>query len=71
MALGPAGVPASGGGDWSIGLNGSYLDAWRFSLAYTHYFGREGNFLDANNHFTYLQAMKDRSFVAFSARRTF
>lgn len=71
MALGPGGLPASGGGDWSIGLNGSYLDVWRFSLAYTGYFGPEGNFIDANNHFTYQQAMKDRSFVAFSVRRTF
>lgn len=71
MALGPAGQPASGGGDWSIGVNGSYLDAWRFSLTYTHYFGPEGNFLDANNHFTYRQAMKDRNFVALSVRRTF
>jgi hypothetical protein len=71
MALGPAGMPASGGGDWSIGVNGSYLDVWRFSVAYTHYFGPEGNFLDANNSFSYRQAMKDRNFVALSVRRTF
>lgn len=71
MALGPAGMPASGGGDWSIGVNGSYLDVWRFSVAYTHYFGPEGNFLDANNNFSYRQAMKDRNFVALSVRRTF
>jgi hypothetical protein len=71
MALGPGGLPASGGGDWSVGLNGSYLDVWRFSLAYTHHFGPQGHFVDANNQFTYQQAMKDRSFVAFSARRTF
>jgi hypothetical protein len=38
---------------------------------YTHYFGPERNCVDADNHFTYEQAMKDRSFVAFSARRTF
>lgn len=71
MALGPSGMPASGGGDLTIGLNGSYLDAWRFSLTYTRYFGPEGNFLDENNHFTYRQAMKDRNFVALSVRRTF
>lgn len=71
MALGPGGQPASGGGDLTIGLNGAYLDVWRFSLSYTHYFGPEGHFLDANNHFSYRQAMKDRNFVAFSVRRTF
>jgi hypothetical protein len=71
MALGPGGLPASGGGDWTVGLNGSYLDVWRFSVAYTHYFGPKGNFLDANNHYTYAQAMKDRNFVALSVRRTF
>lgn len=71
MALGPGGMPATGGGDFSIGLNGSYLDVWRFSLALTHYFGPEGNFLDADNHYTYKQAMKDRNFISLSVRRTF
>lgn len=71
MALGPGGMPATGGGDFTFGLNGSYLDVWRFSLAYTHYFGPEGNFLDANNHYTYKQAMKDRNFISLSVRRTF
>lgn len=71
MALGPGGMPATGGGDFTIGLNGSYLDVWRFSLAYTHYFGPEGHFLDANNHYTYQQAMKDRNFISLSVRRTF
>lgn len=71
MALGPGGLPPEGGGDFSIGLNGSYLDVWRFTLAYTHYFGPRGNFLDANNHYSYKQAMKDRNFVSLSVRRTF
>lgn len=71
MALGPGGLPATGGGDFNIGLNGSYLDVWRFSLAYTHYFGPEGNFLDADNHYSYKQAMKDRNFISLSVRRTF
>ncbi|MBT0960103.1 DUF1302 domain-containing protein [Denitromonas iodatirespirans] len=71
MALGPGSLPASGGGDFNIGVNGSYLDVWRFSVTYTHFFGPEGNFLDANNNFSYRQAMKDRNFVALSVRRTF
>lgn len=71
MALGPGAFPADGGGDISIGVNGTYLDAWRFGLSYTHYFGPEQTFLDATNNFTYKQSLKDRDFIAFSLRRTF
>lgn len=71
MALGPLAIPADGGGDVSIGVNGTYLDSWRFSLAYTHYFGPEKTFANALNNYTYGQTMKDRDFVAFSLRRTF
>ncbi len=71
MALGPGVLPADGGGDFSVGLNGTYLDRWRFSLSYTHYFGEEKPFLDAQNHYTYGQSLKDRDFIAASVRRTF
>ena len=71
MALGPGPVPPAGGGDWTLGINGSYLDAWRFSLAYTNYFGHEDTFLDSSFRPTYAQALKDRNFVALSVRRTF
>jgi Protein of unknown function (DUF1302) len=73
MALGPGqfnDLPA-GGGDWTLGIDGSYLDAWRFSLAYTRYFGPENTFLDAAFRPTYAQALKDRNFIALSLRRTF
>lgn len=72
MALGPAWTPANSG-DLTIGLNGTYLDAWRFSLAFTHYFGPEATVLTATAPavFTYGQYLKDRDFVAFSVRRTF
>jgi hypothetical protein len=70
-ALGPGTFPADNGGDMSIGLNGLYLNDWRFSLAYTHYFGAEKAFLDATNSFTYGQSLKDRDFIAMSLRRTF
>ena len=33
------GLPPENGGDLTVGLNGSYLDVWRISLAYTHFFG--------------------------------
>jgi hypothetical protein len=70
-ALGPGNFPPENGGDMSIGLNGAYLGDWRFSLAYTHYFGPEKLFLDSSNSFSYGQSLKDRDFIAMSLRRTF
>lgn len=70
-ALGAA-LPPANGGDLTIGLNGSYLDAWRVSLAYTHYFGPEGTLLTGlPPALSYGQYLKDRDFVALSLRRTF
>ena len=70
-ALGPA-LPPENGGDFSIGLSGSYLDVWRFSLAYTHYFGPEAPILKGvPPAFSYGQFLRDRDFVALSLRRTF
>lgn len=72
MALGPGTLPADGGGDLSLGLNGIYLDAWRIGLAYTHYFGAAGTFIEgSDNHYSYKQSLKDRDFVSLSVRRTF
>jgi Protein of unknown function (DUF1302) len=72
MALGPGAMPADGGGDFTIGLNGAYLDVWRFSVAYTHYFGKADTFLTGtDNRFSYKQTLKDRDFVSVSLRRTF
>lgn len=59
-----------GTGDLSIGLNGSYLDVWRFGLNYTHYLGEAGPFIE-NGHRTFKQATADRNFVSFVLRRTF
>ncbi|MDR2011674.1 MAG: DUF1302 domain-containing protein [Rhodanobacter sp.] len=63
----------SGGGDMSIGLNGSYRDAWRFTVAYTHYYGPAGTFNNGTiaNAFTWRQTMKDRDFVSMSIAYTF
>jgi hypothetical protein len=62
-------------GDVSIGVSGSYLDAWRFGLNYTHYFGPEGTFLeygpDGNPHGSYKQNLADRDFISFTLQRTF
>ena len=69
--LGPA-MPPEKGGDFSVGLNGSYLDVWRFSLIYTRFFGPEAPLLvGIPPAFSYRQNLKDRNFVSFSLRRTF
>lgn len=57
-------------GDMSIGLNGSYLDVWRFGLSYTHYFGKAGPFVYAGHH-VFNQSYADRDYVSFNVRRTF
>lgn len=57
-------------GDMSIGLNGSYLDVWRFGLNYTHYYGKAGPFVTLGHH-AYNQPYADRDFVSFNVRRTF
>lgn len=58
-------------GDISIGVNGTYENAWRLGLSYTHYFGPEGAYLDSNNNPSFKQALKDRDFIALTASRTF
>jgi len=62
---------ADGGGDVSVGLNGSFRDVWRFSLALTHYFGRAAAFNDASNAYSWQQSLRDRDFVAASVRYSF
>lgn len=69
MVLGP--IIPEGGGDLTIGLNGTYLNTWSLSLSYTHYYGGEQPAVDASGSLTYGQSLKDRDFLAFSVRRTF
>lgn len=57
-------------GDISVGLNGSYLDAWRFGLSYTHYFGSSAPFI-AFGHQMFKQYWGDRDYVSLNIRRTF
>jgi Protein of unknown function (DUF1302) len=61
-----------GGGDLTLGLNFSYLDAWRLGLAYTHYYGPEaGLTAGIPAQFTWGQSMKDRDFISASLRYSF
>ncbi|MES2264239.1 MAG: DUF1302 domain-containing protein [Pseudomonadota bacterium] len=61
------------GGDISVGLNATYLDAWRFAINYTHYFGPENTSLLPVSlaYQTFGQSLKDRDFLSISVRRTF
>lgn len=62
------------GGNYSIGVDGTYLGNWNFSLSYTGYIGSAGpgsGEVDGEQVFTYKQNLKDRDFVAFSVNRTF
>lgn len=59
------------GGDFNIGVQGVYQQAWRFSVNYTHFFGSENTVLNAANTFTFEQSLKDRNFVSLSIQRTF
>jgi len=70
MALG-TGFGSDHGGDLNIGLKGNYLNTWSLGLTYTHYYGPENTFLDADNHYTFEQSLKDRDFIAFTVSRTF
>lgn len=70
-SLGPVAFPAEGGGDFTIGLNGTYEQVWKFNVAYTHFFGSAGSLLDANRSFSYQQSRRDRDFVSLTVRRSF
>jgi hypothetical protein len=75
--IGPFAYPAEGGGDVTIGLNGTYEQAWRLNLAYAHFFGKAAPLLDLPADpsippsFTYQQGRRDRDFVSVSVRRSF
>ena len=66
-----AGWIPENGGDLTVGLNAVYLDAWRASLSYTHYYGPASTTLDAAGHYGWRQNLKDRDFIAASVRYTF
>ena len=57
-------------GDISVGLNGSYLDVWRFGLNLTHYFGDAAPFIDGG-HRSFKQFFADRDYLSHNVRRTF
>ena len=66
-----SGFGVNKGGDMNIGVSGSYLEVWRFSLNFTHFYGPEGTFLNSSGQFSYLQSLKDRDYVSLSINRAF
>lgn len=69
-----AGTPGAwvpeNGGDVTIGINASYRDAWRFTLAYTHFYGKRAP-VSVNSVYQWQQALGDRNFISASARYSF
>lgn len=62
------------GGNYSVGVSGTYMGDWNFSLLYTGYFGSEGHgseFVGDHQSFSFKQTLKDRDFIAMSLSRTF
>jgi hypothetical protein len=67
---------SSHGGDFSIGINGTYQQDWKFGLSYTRFLGDIGTFLKNNPAtntpvLSYAQALKDRDFISFNIKRSF
>jgi len=72
LAMNPNAWLPEGGGDISIGLNASIRDSYRFTLAYTHYYGEAKTFnVGANNAYSWGQTLKDRDFISASVRYSF
>jgi hypothetical protein len=73
-AITPVSMPQNGNGDVTLGVDATYQDVWRASLAFTHYFGTTGGFLvpaGNNTSLGFKQYYGDRDFVALSVRRSF
>ena len=66
-----SGFGVNHGGDMNIGVSGAYLEVWRFSLNFTHFYGPEGTFLNGSGQFSYLQSLKDRDYVSLAVSRAF
>lgn len=73
-----AGWGAKGTGSANLGVEGTYLGVWQFSLNYTHYIGKAVPFVDyapllTGGHaiFGLGNALADRNYLALSLRRTF
>jgi len=69
---------ASNAGDYSVGVKGTYQNAWKAALTWTDYFGAARTFTrtlipgsGSPRELTFGQTLRDRGYVAFSVSRTF
>lgn len=67
---------SSHGGDFSIGVNGSYQQDWKFGISYVRFLGAGGTFLKNNPAtntpiLSYAQSLKDRDYLSFNIKRAF
>jgi Protein of unknown function (DUF1302) len=69
-ALGPA-FGSHKGGDFNVGLAGTYLAKYFFNLNYVNFYGPAGTPANAANQAQFKQALADRDYVSFSLRTTF
>jgi hypothetical protein len=69
-AVGP-GFAVDKGGDFNIGLQGTYLGTYFIGLTYVKYLGPIGPTLDAQSRAQFTQALRDRDFMSLSLRTTF
>ena len=69
-ALGP-GFGSHKGGDFNIGLAGTYLNKYFINLNFVNFYGPPGPPLDAANQAQFKQSLADRDYVSFSLRTTF
>lgn len=69
-ALGPA-FGSHKGGDFNVGLAGTYLGKYFFNLNYVNFYGPAGTPANAANQAQFKQALADRDYVSFSLRSTF
>ena len=69
-AVGP-GFGNHKGGDYNLGLAGTYLSKYFFNLNYVNFYGPVGTSTDAANQVQFKQALADREYVSFSLRTTF
>lgn len=59
------------GGDFSIGIKGTYEQTWKFGINYINFFGSKGGALGNDAHLTFKQTLADRDFVTLTVQRTF
>lgn len=77
-AIGNFAGGVSRAGDFSIGLQGKYEQAWTAQINFTHYFGKAATYTQtmvpgsgAPRQLSFGQSLKDRDYVSLSVQRTF